>query len=540
MQRSTKIVLLVSAVLSLSEAGLVWANRQAALRRVEQVVHERGDTLREGFLIAKATTEMQLSAIANFIAGVEDVKRHLDSGQTARQRQDATAAEAIRQQLQGIVGRRWHDLQFRFLLRQLAFYFPDGTAFLRSDQPYRHGDNATGHSAMLREVSAQSHVVSGFEIGRWSTGLSAISPIFDSGDDRRMVGMVELGTSFDPMLVPICPTAECGLAILLERGAIASLSTQVRDTQFSPDRVAGPWVMEASSNPALTRRFLPNLPQRISTDTETRLIRVEGGRWFGLTTFPLDGFSPSTGDRTPPAGMVAAWQDASDLMGAAQQDVKESILMAVAGFLAVLVLLITSVRLATRRLETEIAEATAESRSLLDQVSAMAERDPLTGLYNRRSFDTRMAEACAAAERDGVPLSLAIIDLDHFKSINDTYGHCAGDNVIALIAALLHDMARATDVVCRWGGEEFVLALPTTADRQALVMLERLRSCLAEHNATAAEGSTPPFTFSAGICQRQAGDSLDTLLKRADRALYRAKEQGRDRIEIAASDQIMV
>lgn len=297
--------------------------------------------------------------------------------------------------------------------------------------------------------------------------------------------------------------------------------------------------MEASSNPALTRRFATDLPPPpLGGQASTRLIQVEGGRWFGLTSFRLDDFR-SSADAQAPVGVVAAWQDASALMNAACDDLYANVALAALGFLVVELFLILSVRVATRRLESEIATATAETRALLEQVSAMAERDPLTELFNRRAFDYRMDAAIALADRSGTPLSLAIIDLDHFKAINDTHGHNAGDRVIARIARLLLDLARASDIACRWGGEEFVLALPATADRQALVMLERLRDSLSACNADSDE-EPPPFTFSAGIAQWQRGDSLDTLLKRADRALYRAKANGRDRIEITTREQIVV
>ncbi|MCR6632343.1 MAG: diguanylate cyclase [Magnetospirillum sp.] len=540
MRRSSKIVLVVSIALLASEIGLVYANWRANARRVERVIQERGATLREGFAIAKATTELQLAAIANFIADVDDVRRRLDLGQAARKRGDDDATETYRRELQQIVGQRWHNLQFRFLLRQLAFYFPDGIAFLRSDQAYRHGDDAATHSPMVQAATAQRRPVTGFEIGQWSTGLRAVTPVYDSGSngERRYLGLVEVGISFDPMLVPICPTAECGLAVLLERGAIAALPAGVRDTQFSPDRVAGDWVMEASSNPALTRRFAGGI-RPMADGAVTRLVRVEGQRWFGVTTFALRDFAAlADGDRAP-VGVVAAWQDATELVAAADADLRENILFAALAFLLVETFLILSVRMVTRRLEVEIDIATAEVRSLLDKVTAMAERDPLTDLYNRRSFDQRMAEVMSLAERTHTPLSLAIIDLDKFKSINDTYGHGAGDRVIARIAKLVHEMVRVSDIPCRWGGEEFVLAMPATEDGQAMVLLDRLRRRLTESNE-GDDSDTPAFTFSAGIAQLQSGDTLDTLLKRADRALYRAKNGGRDRIETETAAEAAV
>jgi diguanylate cyclase (GGDEF)-like protein len=144
--------------------------------------------------------------------------------------------------------------------------------------------------------------------------------------------------------------------------------------------------------------------------------------------------------------------------------------------------------------------------------------DSLTGLLNRRGWDTEVAKLCQHTERSGVPFTLAIVDLDHFKRYNDTFGHLAGDDALRTFAANAQDALRVVDVLARWGGEEFVVALHGTTAQEAFGAIERLRA------------STPMgLTCSVGYVEVGRGADLQESLARADEALYRAKAGGRDR-----------
>jgi two-component system, sensor histidine kinase LadS len=166
------------------------------------------------------------------------------------------------------------------------------------------------------------------------------------------------------------------------------------------------------------------------------------------------------------------------------------------------------------------------------QAEFLANHDPLTELRNRRGFLEHAHATYSLAERSGRPISVVILDLDHFKRTNDTYGHSAGDQVLVTCARILSNTARAADLVARWGGEEFVLLLPDTDLPQACALAERLRTAFAAHRFS---GNLVPMRLSAsfGVAQRQDGKSLEDLIKLADRALYRAKAAGRDRVQVA-------
>ncbi len=189
----------------------------------------------------------------------------------------------------------------------------------------------------------------------------------------------------------------------------------------------------------------------------------------------------------------------------------------------------------TERKRAEAAER--ESQLLLRQQATeqrllrdLAIRDPLTGLYNRRYLDETLPRELARIKRDGTTLALVMVDIDHFKAINDNYGHPAGDEVIRELARVLSTGAREGDVVCRYGGEEFVIVMPGMGATAALARAERWRARIAGQTVRV-DGEQIRCTLSAGVAVfPEQADGADGLLKRADSALYRAKREGRDRV----------
>ncbi len=166
----------------------------------------------------------------------------------------------------------------------------------------------------------------------------------------------------------------------------------------------------------------------------------------------------------------------------------------------------------------------------LEEALLAAVVDPLTGIPNRRGFFERAAAAISASVRHKFALSAVFIDIDHFKQINDTLGHAAGDQVLKETAKRIDTLRRNEDLVCRFGGEEFVLLLPYTNLEQAAIFAERVREAIASKPVDH-YGKSIPVTLSAGVATYPSGDTLEGLLRRADQAMYRAKEQGRNRVE---------
>ena len=163
-----------------------------------------------------------------------------------------------------------------------------------------------------------------------------------------------------------------------------------------------------------------------------------------------------------------------------------------------------------------------------------ATTDELTGLLNRRAFLAALDTEITRSRRSGSPLALALIDLDHFKSVNDRFGHAGGDEVLRRFADTAREAMRTTDVIGRLGGEEFAVLMPDTDQVQSGIAGERLRDAVARRRVVLSTGGLAPVTISVGVAHYRAGEERDRLIIRADEALYEAKDSGRNRTRLAA------
>jgi two-component system cell cycle response regulator len=190
--------------------------------------------------------------------------------------------------------------------------------------------------------------------------------------------------------------------------------------------------------------------------------------------------------------------------------------------------LIARVRAAVRvkTLQDELRVRNAE-------LELMSRTDPLTGLWNRRHTEEQLRSAASLSRRHDTTFSVLMIDVDHFKQVNDTQGHTAGDAVLVEIAARIREAVRIEDVVARWGGEEFLVVLPSTDIDGAWTLGDRIRKDVAAEPVTFPSCSIS-VTVSVGCASWRSGETEDRIVSRADDALYAAKEAGRDRTERAS------
>ena len=168
-------------------------------------------------------------------------------------------------------------------------------------------------------------------------------------------------------------------------------------------------------------------------------------------------------------------------------------------------------------------------RGLNTQLKTRSETDALTGLRNRTGLTMVFEQDIDRAHRYGRPLAMILLDLDHFKRVNDSFGHLVGDKVLVEFAQLLQATTREADAVYRWGGEEFLLICHETPPKQVLQLAQRILERVRQHTFP----TQNPMTVSAGVATLQAHDTIDSLTQRADDALYRAKKEGRDRVCMA-------
>lgn len=180
---------------------------------------------------------------------------------------------------------------------------------------------------------------------------------------------------------------------------------------------------------------------------------------------------------------------------------------------------------------TERIRALRKLEELQEQLREQAIHDPLTGLYNRLPLNEFLDRELSLASRKGYPVTVILADLDHFKVINDTYGHPAGDEVLRQFAERIKKHFRASDICCRYGGEEFLLVLPKSTNKEALKRASEIREIVAR-NAFVLSGSVINVTASFGVASYpQHGHTRDVLVTAADKALYKAKNDGRNRVE---------
>ncbi len=167
-----------------------------------------------------------------------------------------------------------------------------------------------------------------------------------------------------------------------------------------------------------------------------------------------------------------------------------------------------------------------------------AVRDPLTSLFNRRYFEEEVSKRISAAKLNEMDFSVLMIDADHFKNVNDTYGHKIGDKVLIELAATCEKALREDDIVARYGGEEFVIFLSKVNAQKAKTVADRLRETIANIVVYSEDNKQIKFTVSIGISSSEVSDSIDTLIKTADEALYKAKNNGRNRCEIFTKEDL--
>jgi diguanylate cyclase (GGDEF)-like protein len=176
---------------------------------------------------------------------------------------------------------------------------------------------------------------------------------------------------------------------------------------------------------------------------------------------------------------------------------------------------------------TEFKRSEEKLRQLNELLENQASTDTLTGISNRLKFDDTLETEIKRSQRFGTPLSLIMFDVDRFKSINDTYGHHAGDDVLKAVSKLVAGSIRRYDLFARWGGEEFIIMTPNSDRDHAVVLAEKLRALIESRQFPAAGNLTCSF----GVTELVHGESMVRFMQRVDSALYRAKEQGRNRVE---------
>jgi len=436
-----------------------------------------------------------------------------------------------------------------FALRQLHFHIgPGSLSFLRVHQPDRYGDRMDHLRHIIVDTIAGGQRRAGFELGRVYSGLRGVVPIFAKVGEQAgaAIGALEVGTSYQPLLDTLARRTGSDFTVLLQNERVSSAAWE----QFRKDLVAldrDDLIVEATTSERIAEilnRVPPSLFEDLQADTPrvARFRRDEGrsrnhaSSWIAIAIWPLEDYLRSTRDDVGLPGYVAVCEDVSTEIDAYQHSLATSVLYAIVAFLALEVFLFFAIRIGTRHLERRVDSATQSIRDLNSELKVRAETDGLTGLLNRPTFFADAEQTRQLVHRQAGGLGVAMIDIDHFKQVNDRYGHGVGDVVIKAVADSLRASLRQGDLVCRYGGEEFVvLVLHRAAEANGVGASTPL--AVAERIHARVRGLSIPIdhpdgriqvTVSVGVTDLRPGETIEHAIHRADELLYEAKRGGRD------------
>lgn len=528
----TRLFLILSLLILLADALFVALNHVSDRQALQARLQSEGEQLRKAFHVALSMTLNNMSQLATFVAASPEVQRlFTEAGQAVADEGGGPGGERaaqLRRQLYATVSPGWDRMTREYQVRQLHFHLgPGSTSFLRVHKPERFGDNMDRLRHMIVDVNRDQLPRQGLELGRVYAGLRGVVPVYSSPRRDEAVGALEVGTSFSTLIGSLSAAVGQQVAVLLREDRVERATWNRPDEPLTTD--CGCFI-EATSSADLDRVLAARQRQGWaagSFDTRTGLLDTAAGP-VAVTEFGIADYIGLRDGHAEPVGRVMIWRAADQDLLALHRATWINVLYALVGFVIIELVLYLSIRLTLRRLEQQVEQRTREMRVLNARLEAIAHQDYLTGVYSRRHFMERLQQEINRSRREQTPLSLLMLDIDHFKSINDQWGHQTGDDVLAALGELLRSRCRDYDVVGRYGGEEFCLLLPGANGEQAWRIAEALRQQIRDR-IRLAEAPDVEVTASFGIAELRPEQTLENWFREADQALYRAKREGRNR-----------
>lgn len=426
---------------------------------------------------------------------------------------EAALKEENRTKLLSLSTKLFNELSKDHQITHFYYHNVDRINLLRVHKPGRYGDKINRFSMIEAETLGAGS--SGIELGTLGTfTLRHVMPWYDS--NQQLIGYVELGMEIDGIFAAIEQLYNTHIFMLIKKRYLDK-GRWIEGMQmlgYVPNWDALDQFVVTNLRPgqSLPGEFITNHTTSKATATSEFDIEFKGMR-HKAHGIPIE----DMGKRD-----VGEMWILLDTENELRDSFKVSFIATVIAASLGIILFIVFYRL-VGSIESELSKHQKALRQI-------ATNDGLTGVYNRRSFDTIIAKEVERAKRYDRNLSLMIIDIDHFKQVNDRFGHIAGDSVLKALAEKLSGQLRSNDHLARYGGEEFMIILPETPLEMAQLLAERIRKAVGEQDYHVDENQTSHLTLSIGVASCPAADTVEELISHADSALYEAKETGRNKV----------
>lgn len=400
-------------------------------------------------------------------------------------------------------------------VRQFHFHLANGISFLRFHKPEKFGDPLFEVRPALTYVYKTKKAVHCFEEGRIFNGFRNVYPLFK---DKTFVGTVEISYSFDALQEKISHVDGSYSFLLMKTDVIKKKVFAQEQSNYEKSEFSGfaydKSTLKASklmtlkqlmaANGKISSKVKEKLQEAELFSIEFRDKEIQSNSYFVVDFIPLYNLQHEN------VGYIVNYRISPLLNLLKDKAMLFFILLSVAaGLVSIVIFLVLFLQ--SKR---------------VNKIYELAARDPLTNIYNRKGLFDILKQKIGEVHRYERALSVIFFDIDHFKQINDTYGHDAGDKVLIELSQMVSRGIRQSDIFARWGGEEFLIVLPETSKERAVMLAEKLRTTIENHSF----GKIENITCSFGVTALQKDDSLQSLLKRVDMLLYKAKESGRNKV----------
>ncbi len=534
MELKRKIFLSLSIVIIIVDGLFVFINYLSAKQSLAETVRQNGVQLEMSFNIALSSTLETMMQISSFIASDSYIKGLFLQGKNAIENDNEEQATAIRQRLYEYVSPSWTEMTTKYSARQLHFHLgPGSLSFLRVHKPNKFGDRMDDIRYTIVDTNREKTPRTGIETGRVYTGLRGVSPVI-ALDGITYIGALEAGASFEAAINPLKQKIGADIAVLLDKKHVSEkMWEESAREHFIEIETDCPCYLEATTNPVINDILaIIGLQEK----QNTMLVKV-AGRHLAVTRVPLRDYRGTKQPELPSIGAVVLWRDASDLIASFEKNIWVNVIYGFVGFFIIELLIFIGINMATRQLTRIVNQKNREVLTLNKQLESLADTDPLTQIGNRRYFINRLKEEISRHRRSNLNLCLLIGDLDHFKEINDTFGHVAGDMVLKEVAKRLQSTVRISDIVCRFGGEEFCITLPSTDMAELRGISEKLCNIISSTKIDLNNESSCSITISFGGAEFKKEQGLSDFINTADSALYEAKKTGRNRVVLYSNNR---